>query len=68
MVIRVGMYTRVRVEVVVSALDIVRKDYDRMMIDGDIPCITRDNKLAWEYVGALYTKRFRITKYVYVKR
>lgn len=68
MAIRVGMYRKVRVEVTVSFMEIVSKNYDGMTIGGDIPCRTRDNQLAWEYVGALYNKRFRIIKTLYIRR
>ena len=68
MAIRIGMYRMVQIEVTVSYMEIVSKNYDGMTIGGDIPCRTRDNQLAWEYVGALYNKRFRIMKTLYVRR
>ena len=68
MAIRVGMYTKVYIEITVSFMEIIRKDYDHMTIGGDIPCRTKDGELAWEDVGACYTKRFRIRKAIYVRR
>lgn len=68
MAIRVGMYTKVYIEITISFMDIIRKDYDRMIIDGDIPCRTRDGELAWENANAYYSNRFRIKKAIYVRR
>lgn len=68
MAIRVGMYTRVYIEITISFMDIVSKDYDHMTIDGDIPCRTRNGEIAWENALACYPKRFRIRKAVYIRR
>jgi len=68
MAIRKGMYTRVCIEITISFMEIVSRDYAHVTIDGDIPCKTRDGRLAWENASAYYSNRFRIMRAIYVRR